>query len=103
MHYTWQSGFERHAGYEDVKDAERLRHDALRWIVGGKAAKGRAVLAATSVKRPLWLGLYITDELAVPSVSVDALSGARLNFSSLKGSLSADKRGVFLYSVGTQQ
>jgi hypothetical protein len=30
-------------GYEDVNDAERLRHDpAVRWIVGGKAAQGRA-------------------------------------------------------------
>jgi hypothetical protein len=33
--------------YEDVNDAERLRHDpAMRRIVGGKAAKGRA--ASTS-------------------------------------------------------
>jgi hypothetical protein len=35
----------RHAligiGYEDVNDAERLRHDpAIRWIVGDKAARG---------------------------------------------------------------
>lgn len=38
-----QSAFGRLAGYEDVNDAERLRHDpAMRWIVGGKAAKGRA-------------------------------------------------------------
>ena len=29
------------AGYEDVKDAERLRHNsAMRWIVGGKAVQG---------------------------------------------------------------
>ena len=34
-----QSVFGRLAGYEDVNDAERLRHDpAVRWIVGGKAA-----------------------------------------------------------------
>ena len=33
------SVFERLAEYEDVNDAERLRHDpAMRWIVGGKAA-----------------------------------------------------------------
>ena len=38
-----QSVFGRLAGYEDVNDAERLRHDpAMRWIVGGKAAHGRA-------------------------------------------------------------
>jgi hypothetical protein len=31
------------AGYDDVNDAERLRHDpAMRWIVGGKAAHGSA-------------------------------------------------------------
>ena len=34
-----QSVFGRLAGYEDVNDAERLRHDpAMRWIVGSKAA-----------------------------------------------------------------
>jgi hypothetical protein len=32
-----QSVFGRLAGYEDVNDAARLRHDpAIRWIVGGK-------------------------------------------------------------------
>jgi hypothetical protein len=36
-----QSVFGRLAGYEDVNDAERLRHDpAMRWIVGGKATSG---------------------------------------------------------------
>jgi hypothetical protein len=36
-----QSVFGRLAGYEDVNDAERLRHDpAMRWIVGGRAAQG---------------------------------------------------------------
>src|SRR3981081_3327159 len=38
-----QSVFGRLAGYEDVNDAERLCHDpAMRWIIGGKAAHGRA-------------------------------------------------------------
>jgi hypothetical protein len=38
-----QSVFGRLAGYEDVNDAERLRHDpAMGWIVGGKAALGAA-------------------------------------------------------------
>jgi hypothetical protein len=38
-----QSVFGRLAGYKDVNDAERLRHDpAMRWIVGGKAAQGCA-------------------------------------------------------------
>ena len=35
--------FGRLAGYEDVNDALRLRHDpAMRWIVGGKVASGAA-------------------------------------------------------------
>ena len=38
-----QSVFGRLAGYEDVNDALRLRHDpAMRWIVGGKAASAAA-------------------------------------------------------------
>src|ERR1700735_4246263 len=38
-----QAVFGRLAGYEDVNDAERLRHDpAMRWVVGGKAASGCA-------------------------------------------------------------
>ena len=38
-----QSVFGRLAGYDDVNDAERLRHDpAMRWIVGGKATQGSA-------------------------------------------------------------
>jgi hypothetical protein len=37
-----RSVFGRLAGYEDVNDAERLRHDpAIRWIVGDKAAQMR--------------------------------------------------------------
>jgi hypothetical protein len=32
-------------GYENVNEAERLRHDpAMRWIVGGKAPQGSAAL-----------------------------------------------------------
>jgi hypothetical protein len=42
-----QAVFGRPAGYEDVNDAERLRHDpAMRWLVGGKAASG--CVASTS-------------------------------------------------------
>ena len=38
-----QAVFGRLAGYVDVNDAERLRHDpAMRWIVGGRAARGCA-------------------------------------------------------------
>jgi hypothetical protein len=42
-----QSVFGRLTGYEDVNDAERLRHDpAMGWIVGGKAASGCAASAS---------------------------------------------------------
>jgi hypothetical protein len=51
-----QAVFVRLAGYEDVNDAERLRHDpAMRWIVGGRAAgqpnngKGAAALERVRV------------------------------------------------------
>ena len=53
-----QSVFGRLAGYEDVNDAERLRHDpAMRWVVGGRAASG----AATS---PSQMGRFETQWLA---------------------------------------
>jgi hypothetical protein len=53
-----QSIFGRLAGYEDVNDAERLRHDpAMRWIVGGKATKGRAA-------SPSQMGRFETNWLA---------------------------------------
>ena len=42
-----QAVFGRLAGYEDVNDAERLRHDpAMRWIVGGEAVSGCAASAS---------------------------------------------------------
>jgi hypothetical protein len=53
-----QSVFGRLAGYEDVNDAERLRHDpAMRWIVGGNAAHGRAA-------SPSQMGRFETQWLA---------------------------------------
>src|ERR1700704_419171 len=55
---SWQSVFGRLAGYEDVNDAERLRHDpAMRWIVGGKAAHGSAA-------SPSQMGRFETKWLA---------------------------------------
>jgi Transposase DDE domain group 1 len=54
-----QSVFGRLAGYEDVNDAERLRHDpAMRWIVGGKAASGCAA-------SPSQMGRFETQWLAI--------------------------------------
>jgi hypothetical protein len=53
-----QSVFGRLAGYEDVNDAERLRHDpVMRWIVGGKAAQGAAA-------SPSQMGRFETKWLA---------------------------------------
>lgn len=53
-----QSVFGRLAGYEDVNDAERLRHNpAMRWIVGGKAALNAAA-------SPSQMGRFETKWLA---------------------------------------
>src|SRR5215469_11443231 len=58
-----QSVFGRVAGYEDVNDAERLRHDpAMRWIVGGKAAQ-------SSAASPSQMGRFETQWLAAPKNS----------------------------------
>jgi hypothetical protein len=54
-----QSVFGRLAGYENVNDAERLRHDpAIRWIVGEKAVSGRGASASQT-------GRFETKWLAV--------------------------------------
>src|SRR5262249_14935023 len=56
-----QSVFGRLAGYEDVNDAERLRHDpAMRWIVGGETAPSDAAL-------PSPMGPLETRWLAAPA------------------------------------
>jgi hypothetical protein len=53
-----QSVFGRLAGYEDVNDAERLRHDpAMRWVVGGKTAM-------SSAASPSHMGRFETRWLA---------------------------------------
>lgn len=55
-----QSVFDRLAGYEDVNDAERLRHDpTMRQIVGGNAAQGRAA-------SPSQMGRFEAQWLAGP-------------------------------------
>src|SRR5208282_1453976 len=54
-------GVGRLAGYEDVNDAERLRHDpTMRWIVGGKAAH-------SSAASPSQMGRFETQWLAAPA------------------------------------
>ena len=58
-----QSVFGRLAGYEDVSDAGRLRHDpAMRWIVGGKAAH-------SSAASPSQMGRFETQWLVAPKNS----------------------------------
>lgn len=55
-----QSVFGRLAGYEDVNDTLRLRHDpAVRWIIGGKATK-------RSGSSPSQMGRFETNWLARP-------------------------------------
>ena len=66
-----QSVFGRLAGYDDVNDAERLRHDpAMRWIVGGKAAHASAA-------SPSQMGRFETKWLAAGKnlVALTELSG----------------------------
>src|SRR5256884_2374005 len=70
-----QSVFGRLAGYEDVNDAERLRHDpAMRWIVGGKAAQGYAA-------SPSQMGRFETHWLAAETnlSALADLSGRWIN------------------------
>src|SRR5262249_57030697 len=70
-----QSVFGRLAGYEDVNDAERLRHDpAMRWIVGGKAAQGCAA-------SPSQMGRFETQWLPITSnlCALTNLSGHSLD------------------------
>ena len=62
-----QSVFGRLAGYEDVNDAERLRHDpAMRWIVGGKAASDRA---ASPSQMGRFETRWLTVEKNLPALS----------------------------------
>ncbi len=74
-----QSVFGRLAGYEDVNDAERLRHDpTMRWIVGGKAAHSNAARRARwaasklSGSRQLRTSLLLPTYLASGSSSCTA-------------------------------
>jgi Transposase DDE domain group 1 len=66
-----QSVFGRLAGYEDVNDAERLRHDpAMRWIVGGKAAQ-------SSAASPSQMGRFETQSLLSTTSAGRASNGLR--------------------------
>jgi hypothetical protein len=68
-----QSVFGRLAGYEDVNDAERLRHDpAMRWIVGSNAAKARAASSSQ-------MGRFETQWLAA-SANLSALANLSGNW-----------------------
>ena len=77
-----QSVFGRLAGYEDVNDAERLRHDpAMRWIVGGKAAQGlqlhRARWAASRRNGSRHLQTFLLFPTCPASGSISSMVVAR--------------------------
>jgi hypothetical protein len=81
-----QSVFGRIAGYEDVNDAPRLRHDpAMRWIIGGKAAKG---LGAS----PSPMGRFETSWLARPEnlATLTDLSGHWIDQAAKRRSIKPD-------------
>ena len=66
-----QSVFGRLAGYEDVNDADRLRHDpAMRWIVGVKATSGAAA-------SPSQIGRFETQWLAAGQEPLSACRSFR--------------------------
>ena len=51
-----QAVFGRLAGYEDVNDAEHLRHDpAMRWIVGGNGLGMRGLGSQNGRRETRWL------------------------------------------------
>lgn len=66
----------RLAGYEDVNDAERLRHDsAVRWIVGGKAAKSPSRMGGLETRR-----LEAPENLrALADISGHGIDGVRVS------------------------
>ena len=90
-----QSVFGRLAGYEDVNDAERLRHDpAMRWIVGGKAAQGSAA-------SPSQMGRFETQWLAAPVASRQRAQRRWLGWCSQAGRDALSRQGLtHLFSGG---
>jgi DDE family transposase len=81
-----QSVFGRLAGYEDVNDAERLRHDpAMRWVVGGRrlmAARphqARWVASRRSGSRQTRTSLRATSKRGAPVSCELHLSGRKLD------------------------
>jgi hypothetical protein len=75
-----RSVFGRLAGYEDVNDAERLRHDpAIRWIVGGKARDAPLRLARLAASKRAWFAVE-KDSSALADLSgkwIDRVHGRR--------------------------
>jgi hypothetical protein len=70
-----QSVFGRRAGYEDVNDAERLRHDpTMRWIVGGRATSGCAASPSQMGRfETQWLAAERTFRLLLISPAVGSM------------------------------
>jgi hypothetical protein len=76
-----QSVFGRLAGYEDVNDAERLRHDpAMRWVVGDRAISGSAASASQMGRfETKWLSrpANLTALAALPGQWIDRVRRRR--------------------------
>ena len=87
--------FGRLAGYEDVNDAECLRHDpAMRWIVGGKAAQ-------SSAASPSQMGRFETQWLATPKNFAALADGIEVTASDLAPGDSYSIRYTFILSSTT--
>src|SRR5207245_984799 len=87
-----QSVFGRLAGYEDVNDAERLRHDpAMRWIVGGTAPHSDAA-------SPSQMGRFETQwlmaEVAHPTTNVPGDSAADCGTTAATTTRASMKRSI---------
>src|SRR5689334_3015131 len=70
-----QAVFGRLAGYEDVNDAERLRHDpAMRWVVGDRAINGSAASASQMRRFETEMGLEHSRHRSPVNAIVHVLS-----------------------------
>jgi Transposase DDE domain group 1 len=62
-------------GYEDVNDAERLRHDsAMRWIIGGRAARAVRLHRARSAASRRGGSRHLRTFLRLPTCPADGLT-----------------------------
>jgi|GEM_PF-3380699 hypothetical protein len=72
---------------------QSLANQVLR-VLARKRSLGPGYLGS-----PLWLALYMSDQLGVPKLSLDDLDGAKLDFSPFVKLLIGDQGNVIVYSV----